>query len=89
MLIQRSIYVKRTKEQEGEVYMKEEQFEIPIWKRYTLNIEEAANYYHIGQGKLREIVEEHPEAEFVIYNGNRVLIKRKRFEQYLDACTVI
>lgn len=89
MLIQRSIYVKRTKEQEGEVYMKEEQFEIPIWKRYTLNIEEAANYYHIGQGKLREIVEEHPEAEFVIYNGNRVLIKRKRFEEYLDACTVI
>ena len=89
MLIQRSIYVKRTKEQEGEIYMKEEQFEIPIWKRYTLNIEEAANYYHIGQGKLREIVEEHPEAEFVIYNGNRVLIKRKRFEQYLDACTVI
>ena len=56
MLIQRSIYVKRTKEQEGEVYMKEGQFEIPIWKRYTLNIEEAANYYHIGQGKLREIV---------------------------------
>ena len=89
MLIQRSIYVKRTKEQEGEVYMKEGQFEIPIWKRYTLNIEEAANYYHIGQGKLREIVEEHPEAEFVIYNGNRVLIKRKRFEEYLDACTVI
>ena len=89
MLIQRSIYVKRTKEQEGEVYMKEEQFEIPIWKRYTLNIEEAANYYHIGQGKLREIVEEHPDAEFVIYNGNRVLIKRKRFEEYLDACTVI
>lgn len=89
MLIQRSIYVKRTKEQEGEVYMKEGQFEIPIWKRYTLNIEEAANYYHIGQGKLREIVEEHPDAEFVIYNGNRVLIKRKRFEEYLDACTVI
>ena len=88
MLIQRSIYVKRTKEQEGEVYMKEGQFEIPIWKRYTLNIEEAANYYHIGQGKLREIVEEHPDAEFVIYNGNRVLIKRKRFEEYLDACTV-
>lgn len=69
--------------------MNGETFEIPVWKRYTLNIEEAANYYHIGQGKLREIVEEHPEAEFVIYNGNRVLIKRKRFEQYLDACMVI
>ena len=70
-------------------YMNRETVQIPVWKRYTLNIEEAASYYHIGQGKLREIVEEHPEAEFIIYNGNRVLIKRERFEQYLDTCTVI
>lgn len=28
-------------------------FDIPVWRRYTLTIEEAAGYYHIGEGKLR------------------------------------
>ena len=26
--------------------------DIPVWRRYTLTIEEAARYYHIGEGKL-------------------------------------
>lgn len=26
-------------------------FDIPVWRRYTLTIEEAAGYYHIGEGK--------------------------------------
>lgn len=25
--------------------------EIPVWHRYTLTIEEAAGYYHIGEGE--------------------------------------
>lgn len=62
---------------------------IPVWKRYTLTIVEAANYYHIGENKLRMIVDEHPEADFIIINGNRILIKRQRFEEYLDQATVV
>lgn len=62
---------------------------IPIWERYVLTITEAANYYHIGENKLRSIVDEHPEADFVVMNGNRVLFKRKKFEQYLDNATVV
>ncbi len=62
---------------------------VPSWKRYTLTIEEAANYYHIGENKLRSIVDEHPLAEFYIMNGNRVLIKREKFEQFLDNASVI
>ena len=30
-------------------------FDIPVWRRYTLTIEEAAGYYHIGEGKLRTV----------------------------------
>ena len=26
-------------------------FDIPVWRRYTLTIEEAAGYYHIGEGE--------------------------------------
>ena len=25
--------------------------DVPVWRRYTLTIEEAARYYHIGEGK--------------------------------------
>jgi len=62
---------------------------IPVWKRYILTITEAAEYYHIGQNKLRMIADEHPEADFIIMNGNRILIKRQKFEEYLDRATVV
>lgn len=35
------------------------------------------------------IADEHPEADFIIKNGNRILIKRHRFEEYLDHATVV
>lgn len=62
---------------------------IPVWHRFTLTIEEAARYYHIGEGKLRSIIERNPCAEFYLMNGNRALIKRELFEQYLDQATAI
>ena len=30
---------------------------IPVWKRYILTITEAAEYYHIGENKLRMIAD--------------------------------
>ncbi len=41
----------------------------PVWNRYVLTIVEAAEYYHIGEKKLRSIVDEHPKADFIIMNG--------------------
>lgn len=40
--------------------------DIPVWRRYTLTIEEAARYYHIGEGKLRMLIEEHPNEDFML-----------------------
>ena len=62
---------------------------IPAWRRYTLTIEEAARYYHIGEGKLRTLVEDHPHESFYLLNGNRVLIKREKFEEFLEQATTI
>ncbi len=62
---------------------------IPLWERYALTVTEAAEYYHIGEAKLRRIAEEHPEADFIILNGNRVLFKRQRFERFLDKATTL
>jgi len=58
--------------------------EIPLCEKYALSIEEAAAYFHIGENKLRLIVQEDMDADYVLWNGNRALIKRKKFEEYLD-----
>lgn len=31
---------------------------VPVWERYSLNIPEAAEYYGIGEKKLRQIANE-------------------------------
>lgn len=58
--------------------------EIPIWEKYTLTIEEAAAYFRIGINKLRRIISDNPYADFILWNGNRAQIKRKKFEEFLD-----
>ena len=63
--------------------------DIPVWRRYTLTIEEAARYYHIGEGKLRTLIDTHPNEDFYVMNGNRALIKREKFERYLDQATAV
>lgn len=62
---------------------------IPVWRRFTLTIEEAAQYYHIGEGKLRSLINSNPTESFYIMVGNRKLIKRIQFEEYLNRATVI
>ena len=62
---------------------------IPFWEKYTLTIEEAAQYFQIGETKLRRILDENPDAEYVLLNGNRRQIKRHLFEKYIDRSSVI
>lgn len=63
--------------------------DIPVWKRYLLTIVEAAQYYHIGEKRLRQIVDMHPNGDFYLQIGNRILIKKEQFEQFLTESTVI
>ena len=64
--------------------MEYEKTEVPIWHKYALPLKEAAAYFKIGENKLRRIVEDNREADYVLFNGIRPLIKRKKFEEYLD-----
>ena len=61
------------------------QTEVPIWKKYTLTIEEAAKYFRIGENKLRRLAEENLSSGWVLVNGNRLQIKRKQFERVIDS----
>lgn len=62
---------------------------VPIWEKYTLTVEEAAKYFRIGEGRLRQLIADYPNAEYLIYNGNRAQIKRKLFEKYIDSTSTI
>lgn len=62
---------------------------MPIWEKYTLTIDEAAKYFHIGETKLRKLAEENKDSNWVIMNGNRIQIKRKLFEKIIDEIDVV
>lgn len=48
----------------------------------TLTIREAAKYSGIGINKLRRMAKE-PDCPFVMYIGNRCVIKREAFEEFI------
>lgn len=64
-------------------------YQMPFWQKYTLSIEEAAVYFRIGEGKLRRMVNENPTAEYLLWNGNRVQIKRTKFEAFVDRLAAV
>ena len=66
-----------------------ESVNVPIWEQYTLTIEEAAKYFRIGEKKLRRLADENRNADWIIMNGNRIQIKRKKFERILDGLDAI
>ena len=55
---------------------------VPVGDKYMLTIKEASNYFSIGEKKLRRLAEEHT-GDFAVINGNRYLIIRTKFEQFL------
>lgn len=66
-----------------------ENTDVPIWEKYTLTIKEASKYFRIGENKLRKLAEENLTSGWVIMNGNRIQIKRKKFEKMLDTLDII
>lgn len=61
-----------------------EKYNVPIWHKVTLTIEEASAYSNIGISKLYEMTNK-PTCSFVIHTGDRKrLIKRNEFEKYLS-----
>ena len=55
---------------------------VPLWERTTLTIEEAAEYSGIGRNKLRQLTDER-NCDFVLWNGSKRLIKRKKLDEFL------
>ena len=56
---------------------------IPYEKRAYLTVKEAAAYFRLGETKIREMTDG-KECPFVLWNGNKRLIRRKKLEDYLN-----
>lgn len=54
-----------------------------------MSIGEAAQYFRIGESKLRRIIADNKDASFILWNGNRAQIKRILFERYIDELDAI
>lgn len=59
------------------------QQEVLIKDKVLLTLEEAATYTGIGINKLRSLSDSE-QCPFVLWNGNKRLLKRKTLEEYLE-----
>lgn len=57
-------------------------YEVPLWHKSNLTIDEAVAYTGIGRDKLREMTNRE-DCPFVLWIGNKRLIKRKVFDDYI------
>ena len=57
--------------------------EVPIWEKSNLTLAEASAYSGIGVNKLREITN-NKKCSFVLWVGNKRLIKRRLLDEYIE-----
>jgi len=65
------------------------QASVPIQEKYALTVQEAAALTHIGEKRLRRLLNECPDAGFVLQVGSKSLFKREPFLAFLDARTSV
>ena len=56
---------------------------LPVSEKYTLSVVEAAQSFGIGVKKMRRLAEDNMGV-FAVYCGNRYLVIRSKFEEYLQ-----
>ena len=61
---------------------------LSINEKYALSINEAAQYFSIGIKKMRRLAEGNL-GDFAVYSGNRYLVIRSKFEEYLQKTSSI
>ena len=57
---------------------------VPLWEKFLLSVSEASEYFNIGDKKLRNLISNNQGAEWLFYNGERLMIKRGKFEDFLN-----
>ena len=68
---------------DGDTYVKKSFPPVPLCEKWLLTVVEAAAYFGIGQNRISELALQ-DGCKFVVFVGNKKLIKRKKFEEFLD-----
>ena len=68
--------------------MEERKKNIQIRDKFCPTVEEASAYFNLGVKKIRQIAQEQ-NGNLSVLNGSKVLIKRKKFEEFLDRVATI
>lgn len=55
----------------------------------NLTIEQAVAYSGIGENTLRDYIKKNPNEDFILFVGNKILIKRKEFEKWNSKMFVV
>ena len=64
-------------------------YDVPIWEKLNISVDEAAAYSGIGIHKIRELMKE-PDCDFILQIGvKKTLIKRAKFERFIAAQKMI
>lgn len=58
--------------------------ELSLSEKYALSITEAAAYFNISERRFRTFISDYIYADFILMNGNKVLIKRHMLEEFFD-----
>lgn len=56
---------------------------------YLLTTKQAAAYFNIGARVIRALADSDSEYIFHMYNGNRLMIKREAFENFLKTAQTV
>ena len=57
---------------------------VPLWEKSNLTLEEAAAYSGVGINKLRQVSDDEG-CPFVLWVGNKRLLKRKKLDEFLES----
>ena len=62
---------------------------VPIWEKYMLTVDEAVQYFGIGEKKIRTLIADNQNTDycFTVQIGNKSLINRQKFEDFLNRIT--
>lgn len=57
---------------------------VDIKDKYLLTIQETALLFNVGERTIRGIVASHPKGDFYLMVGKKVMIKKGKFEAFID-----
>lgn len=61
---------------------------VEVRDKFLLTIKEAAAYFNIGEKKMRRLAEDNL-GSFAVYSGNRYLVIRPKFEEFICKTSTI